>query len=223
MKCANCPVCNRELNVSENQASIHVERCLRRSKSINFRDEIEDEPDVPRLKRNRNAKDRKNGYNSVRDDILTPVTDIVQSNSVEDDQFLEFDDVELEIDDNAVIESVEPDPIVCDDWDDDLFKLRIQEYDVSIMNNNTEELVLENPVDKIANSICPDTWNNMFAYQRDGVRWLHALYEKGAGGILGDEMGLGIYIVMYKIVCEIIFIMIRQNCSSLCTLRNNCQ
>ncbi|CAM9983716.1 unnamed protein product, partial [Hapterophycus canaliculatus] len=28
-------------------------------------------------------------------------------------------------------------------------------------------------------------------YQREGVRWLHAKYKAGQGGILGDDMGLG--------------------------------
>ncbi|KAJ1409782.1 P-loop containing nucleoside triphosphate hydrolase protein, partial [Ochromonadaceae sp. CCMP2298] len=31
----------------------------------------------------------------------------------------------------------------------------------------------------------------MYEYQREGVRWMHQLFEEGVGGILGDEMGLG--------------------------------
>ena len=35
------------------------------------------------------------------------------------------------------------------------------------------------------------TWEVLFEYQKDGIKWLHNLYESGVGGILGDEMGLG--------------------------------
>ena len=35
------------------------------------------------------------------------------------------------------------------------------------------------------------TWEVLFEYQKDGIKWLYSLYESGVGGILGDEMGLG--------------------------------
>jgi len=35
--------------------------------------------------------------------------------------------------------------------------------------------------------------NRLFGYQREALRWLWDLHRSGAGGVLGDEMGLGKY------------------------------
>ncbi|CAM9574492.1 unnamed protein product [Scytosiphon promiscuus] len=40
-------------------------------------------------------------------------------------------------------------------------------------------------------SINPSINRYLRDYQREGVRWLHAKYRAGQGGILGDDMGLG--------------------------------
>lgn len=36
-----------------------------------------------------------------------------------------------------------------------------------------------------------DTWNKLYSYQQEAVKWLWKLHKKPTGGILGDEMGLG--------------------------------
>ncbi|KAI9022541.1 SNF2 family N-terminal domain-containing protein [Hyaloraphidium curvatum] len=39
---------------------------------------------------------------------------------------------------------------------------------------------------------CPgEIWNELFEYQRTGVKWLWELHDQDVGGIIGDEMGLG--------------------------------
>jgi hypothetical protein len=35
--------------------------------------------------------------------------------------------------------------------------------------------------------------NRLFPYQRIGLRWMWELHCQGAGGVVGDEMGLGAY------------------------------
>jgi SNF2 family DNA or RNA helicase len=37
------------------------------------------------------------------------------------------------------------------------------------------------------------SWNRLFDYQREGVKWMFGLYKAGIGGILGDEMGIALY------------------------------
>jgi DNA excision repair protein ERCC-6 len=36
-----------------------------------------------------------------------------------------------------------------------------------------------------------DVYRRLFDYQRTGVKWLWELHAQRAGGIIGDEMGLG--------------------------------
>ncbi|CAB3401755.1 unnamed protein product [Caenorhabditis bovis] len=52
--------------------------------------------------------------------------------------------------------------------------------------------------DEELTTICDDswqldkiTWKKLFAYQKDGVKWLLKKYDQGVGCILADEMGLG--------------------------------
>ncbi len=37
----------------------------------------------------------------------------------------------------------------------------------------------------------PYVWHNLLKYQQDGVRWMWGLFQRGVGGILADDMGLG--------------------------------
>jgi SNF2 family DNA or RNA helicase len=39
-------------------------------------------------------------------------------------------------------------------------------------------------------------------YQREGFRWLAALYEHGLGGILADDMGLGKTLQALALICH---------------------
>jgi hypothetical protein len=39
--------------------------------------------------------------------------------------------------------------------------------------------------------VAAGAWAKLHEYQKEGVGWLHELYQEGVGGILGDEMGLG--------------------------------
>ncbi|KAI0985443.1 hypothetical protein GJ496_000669 [Pomphorhynchus laevis] len=52
-----------------------------------------------------------------------------------------------------------------------------------------------------------DTFNRLYAYQRDAVHWMWNLYRRRTGGILADEMGMGktietIAFIMSLFVCK---------------------
>lgn len=49
------------------------------------------------------------------------------------------------------------------------------------------DLVLENDL-----SLPGDIHQALYDYQKTGIQWLSELYARGTGGILGDEMGLGL-------------------------------
>lgn len=36
-----------------------------------------------------------------------------------------------------------------------------------------------------------DIYTNLFAHQKEGIKWLYNLYLDSKGGVLGDDMGLG--------------------------------
>jgi hypothetical protein len=40
-------------------------------------------------------------------------------------------------------------------------------------------------------AVPPHLWSCLFPYQRAGIAWMHNLYARNHGGILGDDMGLG--------------------------------
>jgi hypothetical protein len=40
-------------------------------------------------------------------------------------------------------------------------------------------------------AVPPHLWSCLFPYQRTGITWMHELFTRGHGGILGDDMGLG--------------------------------
>lgn len=36
-----------------------------------------------------------------------------------------------------------------------------------------------------------EIYNNLYAHQKEGIKWMFALYRQNQGGVLGDDMGLG--------------------------------
>jgi hypothetical protein len=40
-------------------------------------------------------------------------------------------------------------------------------------------------------AVPPHLWSCLFPYQHTGICWMHSLFTRGHGGILGDDMGLG--------------------------------
>lgn len=42
-------------------------------------------------------------------------------------------------------------------------------------------------------------YDNLFDYQRTGVKWLYELHLQQTGGIVGDEMGLGLLLLTHQV------------------------
>jgi SNF2 family DNA or RNA helicase len=63
-----------------------------------------------------------------------------------------------------------------------------------VRSQNLKSRVKEGEIVTSHGSIVEEsTWNDLYEYQREGVKWMWELYLSGGGtgGILGDEMGLG--------------------------------
>ena len=49
--------------------------------------------------------------------------------------------------------------------------------------------------------IYKECWDNLYPYQKDGVRWFWNLYTEKKGGILGDDMGFVFLFCLYIGYC----------------------
>ncbi|KAF5302011.1 hypothetical protein FQA39_LY10481 [Lamprigera yunnana] len=87
------------------------------------------------------------------------------------------------------------------------YKLRLEEYykTVEIDCQEHSDAIKPDVVVKGVFRISYKTWNNLYSYQQEGVKWLLGLHQQTTGGLLGDEMGLG------KTVQVIVFLAAVQN------------
>ncbi|XP_054156083.1 DNA excision repair protein ERCC-6-like [Oppia nitens] len=103
---------------------------------------------------------------------------------------------------------------VTDDGDDKCFQRRIKEYKKqrllerheNIRPDGTEVKNLDELV-KLDNGfqLPKRIWDQLYAYQQTGVKWLWELHGNGCGGIVGDEMGLGKTIQVISFLCGLSF------------------
>jgi len=211
----DCPVCSHPLHGSEEETLKHIDRCLRRKPAASL-SELESDPfefspeyAVPAgssaaSKRTAGSISRKRGRLRPTNESATQSRhgssdDELGADSImddDDDVFLPLPDVGLDGDSD----DGEGLPVgagclqVQDDWDEASFLLRLDSIDEDWADQGIGVDVggdCADDVGRVAQEVCPATWNAIFPYQREGVRWLHNLHKQGAGGILGDEMGLG--------------------------------
>ena len=89
-------------------------------------------------------------------------------------------------------------PTTIDDWDEDEYEDRVDEWiesGIANMKVMKERDVNETPPgeDIYDGGLVIPAWINdrLFPYQRTGLQWMWELHRQQAGGIIGDEMGLG--------------------------------
>ena len=96
---------------------------------------------------------------------------------------------------------------VLDDWEEDAYAGRLEDAGIDESGQPTDDADADADADAAGDSnagrfvgyvetdygteVDKHAWDTLFDYQREGVRWMYDLYQRGVGGILGDEMGLG--------------------------------
>ena len=85
-----------------------------------------------------------------------------------------------------------------DDWYEEEYEDRVEDWiesGVEQMKDMKERDAAEQPpgAAKLDGGLTVPAWINdrLFPYQRTGVEWMFELHQQQAGGIVGDEMGLG--------------------------------
>eukprot|EP01138_Halocafeteria_seosinensis_P006386 gb/GECG01006528.1/.p1 GENE.gb/GECG01006528.1/~~gb/GECG01006528.1/.p1 ORF type:complete len:1296 (+),score=186.76 gb/GECG01006528.1/:1-3888(+) len=94
------------------------------------------------------------------------------------------------------------DPMVAtieDDSDYAVYRERIEKFE-SLCSEKPE---LHEEQDVSGWVVPKNIWNNLFPYQKTGVRWLIELHRHRVGGVIADEMGLGKTVQVAVFLCAL--------------------
>ena len=149
-------------------------------------------------------KDRKSDTKMDDEDQVIPnlvklgkITPFAKTEEIKDDDFTEnLDHQSLSRPDEEFEQGeIDGEPIKKrDDGILEEYNLRLQkwnEYKESLTDSSSYKEYIIDKTNGKEFKAPGEIWENLFGYQRTGVRWLWELYCQKVGGIIGDEMGLG--------------------------------
>jgi len=201
----HCSICNETLSIPEgchddvdSLLSKHMQNCqehggkrsTRSRRSVTKPVSYKEDEDIDLYQKMSNKQRRRVVY---ADD-----EDLGEVESSDDDPIVEGNDEEVEIDAPAKIDYQFTRNKAIDDFNEDDYEDRVDEWIDSGVQNMREMAEKDESDERpgaamFSGGLEIPAWMNdkLFGYQRTALRWMWELHLQGAGGIVGDEMGLG--------------------------------